>query len=329
MEFPAVDVHRQTREDVYGVCTGQGYFEAINYSFTDEKHLDRLRIPEEDSRRELTRLLNPLTEEQAVMRTMLLPGLLENTCRNINYQQTDLRLFEVGKVFFQKQQGGQPVEHYQLCAVCSGRRYPGASSIHFADQQCDLLDMKGVLESLVDTLRLTGTEGPLAYELSGQDQPYVTAGTSLLLVDGEREIARIGEVRGDVLGDMGIKQPVFFLECDLDLLATLPRAGKQFVSIPRYPMVKRDIALLVPEDVRAGNLLAAIRNVNDTRVESADIFDVYSGKPIEKGMKSVALSVTYRSAKKTLDDGTVDKIHKKIVHSLMTEFGGRYREGTE
>ncbi len=328
MEFPAVDVHRQTRKEVYAVCTGQGYFEAINYSFTDEKHLDRLRIPENDSRRELTRLLNPLTEEQAVMRTMLLPGLLENTCRNINYQETDLRLFEVGKVFFQKEKGAQPIEQYQLCAVCTGRRYPGGSSIHFGDQQCDLLDMKGLLESLVDTLRLTGAEGPLAYELADQEQPYAAEGTSLLLVDGEREIARIGQLREDVLQSMGIKQPVFFLECDLELLATLPRAGKQFVSIPRFPMVKRDIALLVPEDVRAGNLLAAIQNVNDSRIESADIFDVYSGKPIEKGMKSVALSVTYRSAKKTLDDGTVDKIHKKIVHSLMTEFGGRYREGT-
>ena len=327
MEFPAVDPHRQTRDEVSALCTGQGFYEAINYSFTDEKHLDRLHIPASDNRRQLTRLLNPLTEEQAVMRTLLLPGLLENTCRNINYQQTDLRLFEVGKVFFQKEEGVQPVEQYQLCAVCTGRRYPEGSSIHFGDEQCDLLDMKGLLEALVDGLRLTGDQGPLTFIQPSQEQPYVTPGTSLLLVDGEREVARIGQVRDDVLQAMGIKQPVFFLECDLELVASLPRAKKSFTPIPKFPMVKRDIALLVPEDVQAGHLLAAIRNFNDSRVESADIFDVYSGKPIEKGMKSVALSVTYRSAKKTLDDTTVDKIHQKIVQSLMTDFGGRYREG--
>ncbi len=329
MEFPAVDPQRQTRKEVCAVCTGQGFYEAINYSFIDEKHLDRLQIPENDRRRSLTRLLNPLTEEQAVMRTTLLPGLLENTCRNINYQQTDLRLFEVGKVFFQEEQGVQPIEEYQLCAVCTGRRYPGASSIHFGELQCDLLDMKGLLESLVESLRLQGTDGPLAFvPAAGQEQPYVIPGTGLLVVDGEQEIARIGQLKNEVLQAMGIKQPVFFLEADLERITALPRAGKQFTTIPRYPMVKRDIALLVPESVQAGKLLDAIRHFKDSRIESADIFDVYSGKPIEEGMKSVALSVTYRSAKKTLDDSTVDKIHQKIVQSLMTEFGGRYREGT-
>ena len=329
MEFPAVDVQRQARKEVCSICTGQGFYEAINYSFIDEKHLDRLSIPENDRRRKLTRLLNPLTEEQAVMRTTLLPGLLENTCRNINYQQTDLRLFEVGKVFFQTEAGRQPDEEYRLCAVCTGKRYPEASPIHFADQQCDLLDIKGLLEALVDTLRLQGSDGPLTYAPADErQQPYVIPGTGLLLLDTDQEIARIGQLREEVLQAMGIKQPVFFLEANLDLIAALPRADKQFAAIPRYPMVRRDIALLVPEEVQAGNLLEAIRQFRDSRIESADIFDVYSGKPIEKGMKSVALSVTYRSAKKTLDDSTVDKIHQKIVQSLMTEFGGRYREGS-
>ena len=91
--------------------------------------------------------------------------------------------------------------------------------------------------------------------------------------------------------------------------------------------MKRDIALLVPEHIPAGELLQTIQTQRADLVESIDLFDVYSGEPIEKGMKSVALSVTYRSAKKTLDDVTVDKIHGKIVNTLMADFGGRYREG--
>ena len=330
MDYPVLDGLRELRKNVSSVCTGQGFFEAINYSFVDEKHLDFMGLDPADPRRQVTRLLNPLTEEQAVMRSMLLPGLLENVGRNINYQQPDLKLFEIGKIFFQHKAGKQPEEKYQLCAVCTGERYPTASPIHFAGKQSDCFDIKGLLESIIESLRISGSKKSLEY-ITGteREQPYVTPGSSLSLVDSTVEIARIGQIRDQVLRNMGIKQPVFFLECDLHLLGELPQSAKQFIPIPRYPMMKRDIALLVPEQVPAGKLLDAVKNHRAELVESVDIFDVYSGKPIENGMKSVALSVTYRSGKKTLDDVTVDNIHEKIVQYLMTEFGGRYREGTE
>lgn len=330
MDYPVPDALRELRKNVSSVCTGQGFFEAINYSFVDEKHLDFMGLDPGDLRRKVTRLLNPLTEEQAVMRSMLLPGLLENVGRNINYQQPDLKLFEIGKVFFQHKTGEQPEEKYQLCTVCTGERYPTASPIHFTGRQSDCFDIKGLLESIIDSLRISGSKKSLEYITTmEQEQPYVTPGSSLSLVDGTVEIARIGQIRDQILRNIGIKQPVFFLECDLHLLGELPQSQKQFIPIPRYPMMKRDIALLVPEQVPGGKLLDAIKKHRAELVESVDIFDVYSGKPIEDGMKSVALSVTYRSAKKTLDDVTVDNIHEKIVQYLMTEFGGRYREGTE
>ena len=329
MDYPVRDELRELRKEVCSVCTGQGFYEAINYSFVDERHLDRMGLDRDDYRRRLTRLLNPLTEEQAVMRSMLLPGLLENVCRNINYQQPDLRLFEVGKVFFQHGKDEQPEERYQLCAVCTGARYPGAAPIYFSGQQADFFDIKGLVTALVESLHLTGKEQALEFVVTKQEQPYVAPATGLSLVDGNNEIARIGQVSDEALRGMGIKQPVYFLECDLQDLGELPRLRKQFVPIPKYPMVKRDIALLVPEQVPAGELLRAVKGQRTELVESVDMFDVYSGKPIEPGMKSVALSVTYRSPKKTLDDVTVDKIHEKIVQYLMTEFGGRYREGTE
>ena len=329
MEYPDRDALRLIRKKTAAVCTGRGFYEAINYSFVDEKHLDLMRLPEEDVRRKVTRLLNPLTEEQAVMRSMLLPGLLENVQRNINHQQPDLRLFEVGKIFIQQEEGGQPEERYQLCAVCSGLRYPGASPMYFSDQQSDLLDMKGLAEDILESLRIQGTSGYLDLVITSEAcPPYADSSAFISLVDGEAEVGRMSMVKADILQDMGIKQPVCFFECDLDLINELTVSKKQFVSISKYPMVKRDIALLVPVQVPAGDLLQAIRNRKAEHVESVDIFDVYSGKPIEPGMKSVALSVTYRSREKTLDDVTVDRIHEKIVNSLMTGFGGRYREGT-
>jgi phenylalanyl-tRNA synthetase beta chain len=100
-------------------------------------------------------------------------------------------------------------------------------------------------------------------------------------------------------------------------------------SLPKYPSVKRDISLVVPESFPSGDLLHAIRRQPQKYLESAEIFDVYRGKPIEAGHKSVALALTYRSATATLDDQTVDKIHQKIVNSLMADFNARYREGSE
>ncbi len=328
MDYPVRDELRELRKEISTVCTGQGFFEAINYSFVDEKHLDRMGLAGDDPRRRVTRLLNPLTEEQAVMRSMLLPSLLENVGRNINYQQPDLRLFEIGKIFLQHEKGEQPEEKYQLCAVCTGARYPGASPMYFSGQQADFFDIKGLLDVIIVSLRLSGRETPLEFVAAvDKEHPYIAPASGLSLVDDEKEIARIGRVKPEVLRAIGIKQPVYFLECDLQQLNALPRAQKQFVSIPKYPMMKRDIALLVPEEVPAGELLKAVKGQRAELVESVDIFDVYSGKPIESGMKSVALSVTYRSPKKTLDDVTVDNIHEKIVQYLMTEFGGRYREG--
>ncbi len=330
MDYPVRDELRLLRKKVADVCIGNGYFEAINYSFVDEKHLELMQLATDDNRRRVTRLLNPLTEEQAVMRSMLLPGLLENVRRNINHQQPDIRLFEVGKIFVQQTPGVQPEERYQFCAVCTGLRHPDASPMHFSGQQADLLDIKGLAESVLETLGLQTNSGSLSFVNTPEScQPYADASLFLSLVDGDNEVGRLGQLRTDILQEMGIKQPVYFLECDLHLLQSMPAKAKQFVPIPRYPMVKRDIALLVPEDVPAGELLTAVRKKSFQHVESVDLFDVYSGKPIESGMKSVALAVTYRSAEKTLDDVIVDKIHEKIVHSLMTNFGGRYREGTE
>jgi len=107
------------------------------------------------------------------------------------------------------------------------------------------------------------------------------------------------------------------------------RKSPRFAALPKYPAVKRDISLVVPDTVPAGDLLRAIQAQQQKYLESVEIFDVYRGKPVQEGHKSVALSVTYRSATATLDDQSVDKIHGKIVNTLMTEFNAHYREGSE
>jgi len=328
MDYPRRDPLRVLRQESSAILTAQGFFEAINYSFVAEKHCDMLGLAEDDSRRQCVKLLNPLTEDQAVMRTMLLPGMLENIRRNINFQQTDIRLFEIGKVFSFVAEGVQPDERYQLCAVLSGARYPGASPLYFSDDRADIFDVKGAAQTLLQTLRIQGKSGEIRFAVEpDQAQPYADAACSLCIMDGDKLLGSLGKLSRSTARAFAVKQDVFFLELDLEAFLDLPRLEKAFHALPRFPSVKRDIALLVPENISAGELLQDILTHKIEHVVYADIFDVYSGKSIEEGMKSVALTVTYRSAEGTLDDETVDGFHKKIVDSLMSRFHGRYREG--
>jgi phenylalanyl-tRNA synthetase beta chain len=332
MDYPQKDALRQLRQETASVFTGAGFYEAINYSFVSEKHGDMLGLEADDSRRDCVRLLNPLTEDQAVMRTMLLPGILENIRRNINFQQADIRLFEIGKVFTNQGESKQPEERYQLCAVVSGARYPASSPLYFSEEQADIYDMKGAVRCLIESLRLQGKSGDIqfqAVESKDNKAPYADPGFSLAIMDGDEQFGLLGKLSKKAAQAFSIKQAVFFVELELGAVLELPKKEKAFTPLSRYPSVKRDIALLVPESVGAGELLQEIRAHKKQQVVYADIFDVYSGKPIDEGMKSVALTVTYRSDEKTLDDATVDGFHKKIVNALMSRFGGRYREGKE
>ncbi|MCI5165014.1 MAG: phenylalanine--tRNA ligase subunit beta [Candidatus Electrothrix sp. GM3_4] len=351
MDYPQRDDMRRLRQETASAFVESGFYEAINYSFVAEKHFDMLGLSQEDPRRNCVRLINPLTEDQSVMRTMILPSILENIRRNINFQQSDIRFFEIGKVFTLRSAEQQPKERYQLCAVVSGARYPASSPFYFSEEHADIYDMKGAVQRLLQTLCLQGKSGDIVFQAvdgagdaaddvaesatkSATDSSacicaYADAPFSLRIMDGENQLGLIGKLSQQAAQAFSIKQDVFFVELELDALLELPTIEKAFTSLSRYPSVKRDIALLVPESAAAGDLLQEIRAHKKQHVVYADIFDVYSGKPIDEGMKSVALTVTYRSDKKTLDDATVDGFHEKIVNALMSRFGGRYREGKE
>jgi phenylalanyl-tRNA synthetase beta chain len=330
MDYPQRDTLRELRRNMAAICISRGFTEAINYSFAARKHFDLLGIPRDDSRRKVTELLNPLTEDQSVMRSMLLPGMLENVRHNLNHQQQDISLFEIGKVFTQYEEDGQPEEKFQFCAVMSGSRYPGSVPLYFSGLEADIFDLKGLARTIIDELRITGRSGdPQFRPVTGEEEPYCVQGYSMEIADGDSRIGLLGRLDERTARAFGIKQDVWFLEMDVEALHRLPVREKTFRPLPRYPHVKRDIALIVPEDIPAGHLLQAILESGEKHVEDADLFDVYRGKPIEQGMKSVALTVTYRSSDKTLDDETVDIFHNKIVSLLMSRFRGRYREGQE
>ncbi len=328
MSFPEQDESRGLVKQTAVFMAAHGFFEAINYSFVAEQHFDGLMLAADDPARTAVHLLNPLSEEQQIMRTTLLPGLLENVRRNINHQNNDIRLFEIGKVFRPRSGEALPHEQVRLSALLSGRRYPDSPLLHFGAESVDIFDVKGVVEPLLQELRIPDVTSDFGITAKEQSPPYAEASCFVILktAAAARKLGSFGKVGCDVLRFFGIKQDVYFLDLNLEVIAGISPAAKSFASLPRFPSVKWDIAVLVPEHVAAGDMLKAVLAGNEPLVEWAEIFDVYRGKSVKSGYKSVAIAVTYRSDKQTLEDEAVNRVHQKLIKMLGRRFEAQLRE---
>ncbi len=319
MSFPDQDKERHLHQRLTSFMPALGFYEAINYSFVAIKHFDMLGLNEGHAARSCVQILNPLADEQGVMRTMLLPGVLENVRRNINHQNVDLRLFEIGKVFLPTNVE-QPHENFRLAAVMTGRRHPQSPVVHFGSDKVDLIDMKGVAAAILDKLQLSQVT------MEGADGEFAVPGTCLRLSAGDQMVGELGELNADLAAEFGIKQKLFYLDLDLELLTELPTTVQQFVPLSRFPSVRWDLAIVVGEEVAVGDLLSTLEGAGEPLVEKVELFDIYRGTPIDEGEKSVALAVTYRSGERTLDDITVDKVHKKLTKLVLDKFQGKLRD---
>ncbi|MBU4260727.1 MAG: phenylalanine--tRNA ligase subunit beta [Proteobacteria bacterium] len=317
------DQARKLRQDICAAMTALGFYEAINYSFVNPRHLDMLGLAEDDARKRTVQLLNPLAEDQSVLRSMLLPGLLDNVRRNVSYQVADIRLFEIGKCFVPGPGLEQPEESTYLTAVLSGRRLPGAPLLHTGEEKCDIYDVKGVIETLLAGLGFPGIDFDIAREAV---EPYCESDTFARVAVQGKALGCFGRIATKVLTDFGIKPDVYFLNLHLDALLAATKNTKQFAQLPKFPSVKWDIAVVVPEQVRVGEMVESILHSGIALIEQVELFDVFRGGAISKGMKSVAIKVTYRSAEQTLDDETVVREHQKIIDILLTRFNGQLRE---
>lgn len=322
MTLVTEDPARKLRKDISALMTALGFNEAINYSFVAPTHFDMLGLTEDSPFRSTVHLLNPLAEDQSVMRSLLLPGLLENVRRNVNYQSPDIRLFETGKCFHPVTENDQPVEKMHLAAVVSGGRYPGASVLHFGQEKADLADMKAVVETLLREFRIAGA----AFDYQAVPVEYCRKNYFVQLTLDGVTFGHFGKIDREVLRNFGIKQDVIFLDINLDDFLALSRQVKQFNPLPKYPAVKWDIAVLVPDSVDAGEIVEAVSEMGVKFVEKVELFDVYRGKSVKKGFKSIAIAVTYRSLEQTLDDEGVGRQHQKILDMILTRFEGQLRE---
>jgi len=303
------------RERIRTALTGFGFFESIHYSFIAAESCDRLRLPDSDRRRHTVAVVNPLSEDQAVMRTSLIPGLLTSLQRNLAQQEKTLRLFEIGKVFFATGKEQLPEEIEILAGLWSGMRRP--ATWHGKEGECDFYDLKGVVEGILAILEIPQVRfTALADDHCHYHQPGRTA---QITAKGSR-IGTIGEVHPEVRSAFEIGQNTYIFELNIDRLLPLIPEAKTYRPLPKYPAVSRDLTLIIDAQVEAGEILHRMERREEPLVERVFIFDVFQGEPIESGKKSVSLRIVYRSPDRTLEDEEINRLHQSLTSGLIQEF---------
>jgi len=303
------------REKMREIMTGFGFSEAINYSFAAGRSGDMLNPPEDDPRRRMLAILNPLTEDQAVMRTSLIPGLLDTMRRNIARQNRTVRMFEVGKIFISRGGDELPEEIEMVTGIWFGSQ--ATRSWLVQDTPCDFYDMKGIVESLLDGFTISRAK------FTAMPDPacnYTRSGhTAEILINGE-VIGLVGEVAPEVLAHFDLEQPAFVFEIDCHQLMNRAPTEIQAEPLPRFPATARDITLIVDRELESTQIPENVRNYGETLVESVHLFDVFEGDPIPPGKKSLSFRITYRSSSQTLEDEQVNRLHRNISEKLIQSF---------
>jgi phenylalanyl-tRNA synthetase beta chain len=312
------------RDRARELMAGQGLDEAISLSFAHPQAADWLRLAPDDPRRRAVRLMNPLSEEQSELRTTLLPGLLAAVRRNLSFSVLDVGLFEVGKVFRAAPGQRLPEEPERLAGALAGLAQP--VSWHSGEEPVSLAHAKGAVEYLLDGLGVAAPEFPSPAETP----PCFEPGTWCAVRVEGREIGQAGRLHAKAAAAWDLDQPVYLFELDFDALVELAPESHSYAPLPRYPAVVRDVAMVVDEAVGAGEVLAAARRPSDPRagkwLAQVELFDLYRGKPLAKGRKSLALRFAYRSGRRTLTEEEVRPAHQALVDELLQRFGGVLRQ---
>jgi phenylalanyl-tRNA synthetase beta chain len=292
---------------VINTMISSGLNQSISYSFVSPKVFDMINLPQDSELRKVVKIKNPLGEDYSIMRTSTLPSMLECLGRNYSRSNEFASLFELGKVYIPKEDENQlPNEKNILTIGLYG--------------DVDYLDLKGVVENLIDVL---GVKNP-SFKRQSENVSYHPGKTADLYVGKER-VGVLGEIHPDVADNYGIDTSVYVAELDLDVLYSNSNTLKKYRPLPKYPAVTRDIALLVEDAILVQEIEETIRKAGGNLVETVKLFDVYKGKQIPDGKKSIAYAISYRDENKTLTDNEVNKVHDKILRSLEYKLDAQLR----
>ena len=286
-----------------------GVDEILSYSFVSKKDLDRINLPESSMLRNQVELVNPLGEEFSVMRTTLMPNVLEVLSRNANRKNKNVRIFEIGSVFLPKETPVKqlPIEKEMLVIGAIGEHE-------------DFYTLKGIVENLLTGLGIEGF-----YFEKEANHPTFHMGRCANILWNDHILGTLGEVHPLVLENFDLVERAYIADLDYNILLQLAREDKKYQSVPKFPAIERDIAILVKDEITSLQIETIVKDVAGTLLESVKMFDMYKGKQIVEGYKSVAYELVFRSPDRTLVDEEVTKIFDKVLKALETQLGAQLR----
>lgn len=299
--------------------SSQGLYETISFALTNEETFNKLNIPQDSPLRKAVPIMNPLSDEYPLVRTTLLSSIFDNLARNLARKNDDVALFEVGSVFFPKALPVTelPDEVVKIAGAITGRR--NAQGWNQANDMVDFYDAKGIIEELLANLRVT------RYTVEAGTHYAMHPGKTALFKKGRDVIATVGEVHPAVLSAYGITKPVYIFELDATTVMKYMAKDLKYKALPKYPATSRDLAMLVDVDVNAADIEKAMTKAAGQNLTQITLFDVYTGKQVEEGKKSLAFSLTFQSNDKTLTDAEIDPAIEKIVAKLQKDFNANLR----
>ncbi len=303
------------------ILTACGLHEIITFSFINPRFFDLMQLAEGDGRRRAVALQNPITEDQGVMRTTLVPGALQVMQHNMNRRVDDQQIFELGEVFMPGAEDEKlPHEREMICMAVTGR----ATATFWGEppRQVDFYYLKGILQALLGGLGI-------GYELEEprEDEfPYLHPTRCGRISIKGNPAGVIGSLHPSVAEEMELRGEVLLAELEMEPILEEAALDPSYRELPRFPAVLRDAAFIIPAEVRASEMLAAIGECGGELLEEATLFDVYLGEQIPEGHKSLAFSMVFRHREKTLTDEEVDRIQNKLEEEMYRRFGAVLRK---
>lgn len=300
---------------VRAVLVASGLSEAQGQTLVSDQALKA--IPAGTPAERVIRLENPLSSDMNVLRPSLLPGLIESLRHNAHRQNGDVRLFEIGRVF--SGGGGETTEERRLALAMTGARNHSFWSGAERDARIDFHDLKGVIEELFESLGVRGVQWGRNPQPSAE---YLEQATVQI---GKNPVGAAGQLNPILAKKYDLRDAVFVAEFSLDFLLTRRSGGKSLKPLTAFPAVRRDVAMLVPETVTHDQVLNVVKQAKPANLESTEIFDIFRGKNVPEGRKSVAYAFTYRGSDRTLTEAEVNSAHEKLVSRLKSELQAETR----
>lgn len=294
---------QKARKTIANVMVAQGLNEIITYTFISPKYYDKVCLAENSPLRKCVTITNPLGEDTSVMRTTMLPSMMNILSLNYSHRNQNVALYELGRIYLPKDNVNELPDE------------PEVLTIGFYNNG-DYYHLKGIVENV---LRVMGVED--VDVVPQKENPSYHPGRCADLMIGDQLLGTMGQIHPKVAQNYGIDVECYVAEIDFATLFAHRGGEKSYVPLPKFPAVTRDLALLCAEELPVASIEKVIRKNGGSLLERVELFDVYRGKQIQEGKKSVAYALTLRDKEKTLGDEDIDRVMKKIMKGLENELG--------